>query len=640
MIKNLNSSVFRSISVLILALMLFNLAFSTHSLKAAGNPKYPILLIHGLASDPSSWKRFPEFLEHRGYDVFVMDFKEWDWLPYANKTNKTFKDLSAVIARQIAEIRKYTGKDKVDIVAHSIAGIAVRGYIAGWGGKIEKRGKYSNDIDKVIYLCTPHFGLEMEGNKLRQLMKSTDYGKFMDPSNLIKALEYSSPDLIELNDFFIENGDKLGIEELTVYSEADHVVKNFSANLDGLKSNPFIIPRPNAKGATLDDSHHVNLKPYAHAYHDLLGRPNRTILGVGSTSHAVLKITDSFFRGDTSWKRQNLKIKGGDASMVIMRVAPGNGINLRDFKPYGLTLKKVRSPKKKIGVKMVWNNLSKVHYFTGVKSGTFELSYPPAGNYSFRFDLSIKEGAVSIATFDPSNPPFDPDLEIKPGDDTIKPGQIPAGVNDYESLRRFVLAVFPFEARIYKTGKAMKSLVKEVRDALAATYANLNKNKKIDQLVLGPYTSVDFAEGSDNEGILANKLTWTVVNKEPKQPPLPEDTTFPDSPPSDVNDYNSLKQFVLWYLRENAYRNYYTRKVPAGMVRDKLAQMYSNIERINDQQKRYGYSANDDRHRDAFYLVREVLIIDFVVDSTGAGSLLPNNLTWSPTKLAPWDMLP
>lgn len=67
-----------------------------------------------------------------------------------------------------------------------------------------------------------------------------------------------------------------------------------------------------------------------------------------------------------------------------------------------------------------------------------------------------------------------------------------------------------------------------------------------------------------------------------------------------------------------------------GEVRDFLAAKYSNVERVNDQQERFGYSAPDEKHTDAFVLWVDGVgvIIDFCRDAD-AGGALSKKLTWT-----------
>lgn len=636
-------------SVLLLMAAILMLTGSV-PLQAADNAKHPILLIHGLGSNPESWKLLPTYLSNRGYDVFVMDWKDWDDLYFAQRTEKNFKVLAAVIARQTALIREVTGKDKINIVAHSISGIAVRAYMAGWGSKIEARGKYQGDINKVIYLSTPHYGIEKVDANLKKMMLDTDYGQFMDRHTLAEQLKVANPDLMKLHDFFAEEGTDLGVEELTVYSQRDGIMDAHLTNLDGSRVNPFYVLRPSAYQEQLNSSHHVNLGQFKHCFHPLIGNENKTILGVGATNHPTLKIVQSFFDGNTAYKKLNVKIKGRKNTLMILRVAKSSGINMSTVKPGAMVMKRV-FPSKQKNVKMSYHPQSQVFYFEKQTSGLYELSYPPLAGYSVRFDLTMLQGTTQVATFDPFNLPFDPAYEIQDGDLGVKPGQVPGTMNSYENLRRFVLAMFPFESRVYKSGANIAILAKRVRQKLLQTYPALIGKNDVDKFGLDSLTTVDFVEGLRTEGVFANKLTWEVTKKEPPDSgggggDIP-DIEFPSTAPTYVGSRTDLRLFTLWHLRGDAFLKYSEKKIPGARVRDKLASMYSNIARLNDDPIKVGYRASDDRHRDAFWIWGDSSgftgIIDFISGSSAPGSLLfsssPSgygNLMWLHQTITPW----
>ena len=649
--KSIEVTCRRAITSLLLVVTAIFMLGTAMPLQAADNAKHPILLIHGIGSDPTSWKNLPKYLSNRGYDVFVMDWKEWDNLPYANRSDKPFKVLAAVIARQTAKIREVTGKDKINIVAHSISGIAVRAYMADWGKSVEPRGKYQGDINKVIYLSTPHYGIEKINANLKKMMLDSDFGKWMDRHTLCDQLRVASPDLLKLHDFFAEEGTDLGVEEVTVFTQKDGIMAAHLTNLDGSRVNPFNVLRPNAYNNLLNDSHHVNLKQFKHCTHPNIGNDNKTILGVGAVNHPVLKIVQSFFEGSTVYKKYHVKINGRKNTLLILRVAKSSGINMSSVKPGALTMKRI-FPSRMKKVNMNWHPKSQVFYFEKQGTGLYELSYPPLAGYSVRFDMTMLQGTTHVATFDPNNLPFDPAYEVQEGDMGVRPGQIPETMNSYSNLRKFVLAMFPFESRVYKSGANIKVLAKRVRQKLLQTYPSLLNKNDVDKFGLDSLTTVDFVEGLNSEGVFANKLAWDVTKKEPPDPggggggDIP-DIEYPTAPPTFVGGRSALRLFTLFELREKAFIKYGEKKIPGAWVRDGLAERYSNIARLNDDPLKNGYRASEDRHRDAFYIWGDdggwTGIIDFISGSSAPGSLLFSssptsygNLMWLHQSIPPW----
>ncbi len=55
-----------------------------------------------------------------------------------------------MLKEKIQEVKEKSGRDKVDIVAHSMGGLVARAYI--------QSDDYQNDVDQVIFLGTPHLG--------------------------------------------------------------------------------------------------------------------------------------------------------------------------------------------------------------------------------------------------------------------------------------------------------------------------------------------------------------------------------------------------------------------------------------------------------------------------------------------------
>ncbi|HUX07201.1 MAG TPA: alpha/beta fold hydrolase [Acidobacteriota bacterium] len=599
--------------------------FGTPAQHAAVNKPYPVLLIHGLSSNPESWKNLPQYLENRGFTTYVMDFNEWDWLDYAKTKKKDFDEIAAVIARQIAQIKEETGRDKVNIIAHSIAGIGVRAYMADWGKRIEPRGRFSNDISRVIYLSTPHYGVNVNGNKLRLLLKETDYGEFLsNPSAIINALETGSEELIELHDWSSANGHKTGVEEITVASSGDHVVKSYCANLDGVAVNPLAPTVQNP-------SRHINLKQFDHAYSDWLGRSNRTIIGVGNPSHAVLGIANKFFNGEDGWKKYQTEIKK-ENTIVMMRIK-GGGVNPKGLNLGNVKLKKVMSKKRAKRVKMDRNPDSQVFFTVGLKSGTFELELPFKGQrQTFKFIMGVAGGSGTVVNFDPSNPPPEPEPD-KP-DPGEKP-EAPADVKDYDTLRQFVEFRFPKKAVEWLSGYEMAGLVRNVRDTLAGSYSNIGRNfaeaeSRVDVFeLISNDKYIDFVSGADSDGILLNKLQWNEVTfTDPDTGGGGGGTGGGDTGPLallTIADYRAA--FDAWdYSGKNLY--YTSLSTTCGKFRDFLAAKYTNAERVNDQYARHRYSTKDwYKHADAVVIIREQInpsfdvIVDFCYGSSESGYL-------------------
>lgn len=77
-------------------------------------------------------------------------FFPYDWRLDLDKT----QDL---LNQKIEEIKSQTGKDKVNIVAHSMGGLLVKDYLNTYG---------KNSVDKLIFIGTPHLGAPKAGKIL------------------------------------------------------------------------------------------------------------------------------------------------------------------------------------------------------------------------------------------------------------------------------------------------------------------------------------------------------------------------------------------------------------------------------------------------------------------------------------------
>lgn len=714
--------------------------------RASTDDPRPVLLIHGLSSDVTSWKNLPAYLEDEGHGVYPLNFNAWSWLPFAQRSKMSFNEIAAVVALKIAEIKEYTGCEKVDVIAHSIGGIAVRAYVAGWGARVDNQCGYKNDISRIVYLATPHYGLNVTSAQLVKFLQETDYGDFKpSASYLSDVLSVASDELLDLHDFFAEKGESLGIQELTISSEADTMVKDYLANLDGLQSDPLA-------PAAVEGSNHIHLIKFKHAYSAYLGRPDRTLLGVGSKDHPLYGIATSYFEGGTGWTKYQTVVNK-ETSLLMLRFAAGGGINLKDLNPNKVSLKKMMAGGKCKNVKLEYNSNSGIFYTVGLQSGKFKLIVPyrKDNDHAFRFLMDIAGGAVSFLNFDAENPPPDPDLIDLPGGILVYPEDLPNIVKNYNTIRNFVLATYPKEARAWKSGSEISTLTRYVRDAIISLYPNKllhtpdDPDVEIDKLRLKGGRVVDFVSGSTDPGIFLNKLQWLPIKANEADPenypelvhnlvtltefaevlfdekldqpqneltlrkmckklrnaiieqypdvyrlaypsspgkaldilfrkedekwvdffinyangnpiprnhlnwsvrdPEPEDGggggggggggDYPSEAPADVYNKETLRIFVLWYLRGEAYAyKSPDMKAICRRVRDKLASKYSNIERVNDQKERFGYSAPDHSHSDAIYLVRQNIVIDFCTASSSGGKLI-NKIAWGQVG-TPW----
>ena len=101
------------------------------------------------------WGKFDLPLTLRGSFYYV---RFYDFGKYAITTEKSESiENYAVRLKELIELVKYrTGKEKVNIIAHSMGGLTVRYYISLFG---------ENDINKVIMISTPNKGIKESINR-------------------------------------------------------------------------------------------------------------------------------------------------------------------------------------------------------------------------------------------------------------------------------------------------------------------------------------------------------------------------------------------------------------------------------------------------------------------------------------------
>jgi len=110
--------------------------------------KFPVVLVHGvLAHDRAGsvkfWGRIPELLSERGIKVFLGNTDAWG----------DYESNASILKKNIEAILLETGKEKVNIIAHSKGGIDSRYLIRKYG--------FGDKIASLTTLCTPHHGSEI-----------------------------------------------------------------------------------------------------------------------------------------------------------------------------------------------------------------------------------------------------------------------------------------------------------------------------------------------------------------------------------------------------------------------------------------------------------------------------------------------
>jgi len=109
----------------------------------AGAAQDPVILVGGFANGPSGFEQWRRSLLADGFQVFVFD------LP-----SRGLGDMRAsaeLLAAFIAEVKRRTGRTRVDLIGYSEGGLLARMAVASHGAEAS--------VDRIISLATPHAGI-------------------------------------------------------------------------------------------------------------------------------------------------------------------------------------------------------------------------------------------------------------------------------------------------------------------------------------------------------------------------------------------------------------------------------------------------------------------------------------------------
>ncbi|MFJ9725897.1 esterase/lipase family protein [Streptomyces sp. NPDC101209] len=87
----------------------------------------PVVFVHGLSSDASSWNDWIADFEADGYAPSELDAFSYDW----SKSNAT---TAQQLATEVRNVLARTGASKVDLVVHSMGALSSRYYLKNLGG--------------------------------------------------------------------------------------------------------------------------------------------------------------------------------------------------------------------------------------------------------------------------------------------------------------------------------------------------------------------------------------------------------------------------------------------------------------------------------------------------------------------------
>lgn len=107
----------------------------------------PVVLVAGFANTPGWWTVWKRSLEADGFDVHVVRL--------SGSGLDDMERAADEVAAAVAEVKRRTGRSRVDIVGFSEGGVLARMYVAQRGG--------ASSVDRAITVATPHHGLAVGG---------------------------------------------------------------------------------------------------------------------------------------------------------------------------------------------------------------------------------------------------------------------------------------------------------------------------------------------------------------------------------------------------------------------------------------------------------------------------------------------
>lgn len=173
-------------------------------------PRTPVVLVPGWSDDSEALEPLRERFLAAGWSPMAIEVVAFDDPVGSNHEHAA--ELDAAVAR----LRERTGADAVDVVAHSMGGLATRLFLQE-GGRDEVR--------RAVFVATPHRGTWLA------MLAWGDGGEEMKPG---------SPFLLELRNV---RGVPPGVEALTIRSKVDlHILPPESATLNGVPDVEICCP--------------------------------------------------------------------------------------------------------------------------------------------------------------------------------------------------------------------------------------------------------------------------------------------------------------------------------------------------------------------------------------------------------------
>jgi triacylglycerol lipase len=194
----------------------------------AGVPKKqtPVLLIHGATKNGNFWwdpgedgqnQGLPQKLRAEGHEVFALTF--------AHNQDDNFL-WAEQIANAIAEIKKDTGAEQVDLVAHSKGGVPTRLYVSDVRREGVEATPYQGDVRRIVLVGAPNGGIDFSfrhPSANYALLSGGDSPKLNAPVSWERAIMYGLPQNVSEHGFSSQGPDYYpGQRQLLADLSKDH----------------------------------------------------------------------------------------------------------------------------------------------------------------------------------------------------------------------------------------------------------------------------------------------------------------------------------------------------------------------------------------------------------------------------------
>lgn len=164
--------------------------------KGVEKKETPVLLVHGATKNGNFWwdpsedgknNGLAQKLRAEGHEVYAVTF--------AHNQDDNFL-WAEQIANAVAEIKKNTGAEQVDIVAHSKGGVPTRLYVSDVRREGVEATPYQDDVRRVVLVGTPNGGIDFSfrhPSANYALLAASDSHKLNAPVSWDRAILYGLP---------------------------------------------------------------------------------------------------------------------------------------------------------------------------------------------------------------------------------------------------------------------------------------------------------------------------------------------------------------------------------------------------------------------------------------------------------------